>query len=104
MPEVPPGIVSVTRVSCMYPVAGMNITEVPRIRQCPGMAGDSCGIGERAATGAENRSWTGAVPLTPWAPAAGVTDTSRSAAAAGRGVDAAWLTAETGAAWPFGEA
>ena len=60
-------------------------------------------MGVAAASGAENRTRIGAAPLTPFAPAAGVTDTTRSGPA-DRPCLAAARAAETGAAWPPGDA
>jgi hypothetical protein len=69
------------------------------------MEGDSAGIGELAASGAENRTAMVLVPLTPVAPADGVTETTRRAAAGSSGfVAACGAAAETREAWLPGEA
>jgi hypothetical protein len=49
--------------------------------QVPAICGESVGIGELAASGAENCTRMALAPLTPFAPAAGVTDTTCSAGA-----------------------
>jgi hypothetical protein len=59
-------------------------------------------MGVLAASGAENCTRIGAAPLTPFAPAAGVTDSTCSGPA-GRSCWAAAWTAETGAAWLPGD-
>ena len=81
MPARPPGIFTVTRVFSRYPATGVKTATLPWTAQWPGIDGDSVGIGELAASGAENCTRMGLVPLTPFAPAAGLTETScRSAA------------------------
>jgi hypothetical protein len=73
---------------------------LPRTVQCPEIDGDSVGIGEFGASGAENRTRMGPVPLTPFAPVAGVTETSCSAAAGCSGLVAfAGPCDDTSEAW-----
>src|SRR5260370_23903424 len=68
------------------------------------MCGESWGIGVLAASGAENCTLIGAAPLTPLAPADGVTDSTLSgtAGASCLATAAAWAGV-TGAAWLPGE-
>jgi hypothetical protein len=65
----------VTLVLCDQPTAGVKTAVFPCTAQCPAIDGDRAGIGEFGASGWENRTRIGRVPLTPVAPAAGVTDT-----------------------------
>ena len=74
VPDEPPGSVSVTVVSSGNPAAGVKVAEVPSTCQEPATEGDSCGSGEFRASGAENPTWIGSVPLTPRELGAGVTD------------------------------
>ena len=55
---------------------GVKTAVSPWIAQWPGIDGDSVGIGELAASGAENCTRMGLVPLIPFAPAAGSADTT----------------------------
>src|SRR6516165_9798276 len=80
-PARPPGMFTVTRVLPRKPTAGVKTAASRCTVQCPGIEGDSVGIGELAASGAENCTRIGLAPLTPVAPAAGVTETSCRAAA-----------------------
>ena len=80
-PASPPGILTVTLVFCDQPTAGVKTAVSPCTAQCPEIDGDRAGIGEFGASGAENCTRMGLVPLTPFAPAAGVIETSCSAAA-----------------------
>jgi len=71
----------------------------------PGIEGESVGIGELADSGAENCTRMGLAPLTPRAPAAGVTDTTwRSAGGCCGLTAAAGAAGDTGAAWLPGDA
>src|SRR4029077_2685097 len=74
-PASPPGILTVTLVFCNQPTAGVKTAVFPCTAQCPSIDGVRGGIGEFGASGWENRARTGRVPLTPLAPAAGVTET-----------------------------
>ena len=103
IPSGPPGIFSVTWVSWKYPLAGVKTAVSPSGCQLPAICGESAGMEVLAASGAENRTRIGAAPLTPFAPSAGVTDTTRSGPA-GRCCRAAARVAETGAAWLAGDA
>src|SRR5579875_1501210 len=80
-PEDPPGTVTVTSVPPMNPAAGVNTAESPSRFQVPGIAGDTFGIGELAASGAEKVTRTGRVPLTSCAPEAGLIAVTRSGGA-----------------------
>ena len=82
---------------CKYPLAGVKTAVSPSTCQLPAICGQSVGIGVLAASGAENCTRIGAAPLTPFAPAAGVTDSTCSGPA-GRSCWAAAWTAGTGAA------
>src|SRR6185437_5846116 len=73
-PASPPGILTVTLVFCIQPTAGVKTAVFPCTAQCPAIDGDRVGIGEFGASGWENRTRTELVPLTPLAPAAGVTE------------------------------
>ena len=83
IPSGPPGIVSVTRVFWKYPLAGVKTAVSPWTCQLPVICGQSAGMGVLAASGAENCTRIGAAPLTPVAPAAGVTDSTWSGRPAG---------------------
>ena len=87
MPGSPPGIFTVTWVSCQYPTAGVKTAESPLAVQLPAICGESVGIGELAASRAENRTWMVLAPLTPFALAAGVMDTTCSAGAGLAGLE-----------------
>src|ERR1700735_4069127 len=75
-PSRPPGIFTVTRVFSRYPTVGVKTAASPWTAQWPAIDGDSVGIGELADSGAENCTRMGLVPLTPFAPTAGVVETS----------------------------
>ena len=78
-PSGPPGIVTVTRVCWWKPLVGTNSRVlVPVPCQLPATLGLIVGSGESAASGAENWTLMAVVPVTPLAPAAGVSDTSCS--------------------------
>src|SRR5262249_15198010 len=81
MPASPPGILTLTLVFCDQPRRGVKTAVLPCTAQCPAIDGDSVGIGEFGASGAENCTRMGLVPLTAFAPAAGVIETRCSAAA-----------------------
>ena len=84
-PADPAGISTRTRVSSGKPRTGTNWTVVGLTRcQLPAIAGATEGIGESAASGAENVTRIALAPLTPRALDAGVTDTTVS------GVAGAW--------------
>jgi hypothetical protein len=88
-----------------YPTAGVKTAESPWTAQRPGIGGESVGIGELADSGAENWTRMGVAPLTPRAPAAGVTDITWRAAGGSCGFTAAVGAAgDTGAAWLPGDA
>ena len=74
-PASPPGILTVTFVFCDQPTAGVKTAAFPCTAQCPAIDGDRVGIGEFGASGTENCTRMGLVPLTPLAPAAGVIET-----------------------------
>ena len=74
VPDEPPGTVSVTAVSSGIPAAGVKVAELPSTFQEPATEGDSRGSGEFRASGAENPTWIGAVPLTLRELEPGVTD------------------------------
>jgi hypothetical protein len=77
----------------------------PCTAQCPAIDGDRVGIGEFGSSGWENRTRTGLVPLTPLAPAAGVTDTICRAVAGCSGlVTFAGPSDDTSDAWLPGDA
>ena len=78
IPFGPPGIFSVTWVFGKYPLAGVKTAVSPSTCQLPAICGQSVGMGVPAASGAENRTRIRAAPLTPFAPAAGVTDSTWS--------------------------
>src|SRR5271157_1521640 len=104
-PVRPPGIFTVTRVFSRYPTAGVKTAESPWTVHLPAIEGDRVGIGEFAASGAENCSRMGLVPLTPRAPAAGLTETSRRPAAGCSGLCAVTGAADdTREAWLPGDA
>ena len=75
-PATPAGIFTVTRVFSKYPTAGVKTAESPWTVQFPAIWGESAGIGELVASGAENCTRMGLAPLIPFAPAAGATDTT----------------------------
>ena len=77
----------------------MKTAVSPSTCQLPVMCGESWGIGVLAASGAENCTLIGAAPLTPLAPADGVTDSmsSGTAGASCLATAAAWAGV-TGAA------
>jgi hypothetical protein len=76
----------------------------PCTAQCPVIDGDTVGIGESGASGAENRTRMGLVPLTPFAPAAGVIETICRAAAGSSGLVAfAGPSDDTSDAWLPGD-
>jgi hypothetical protein len=78
---------------------------LPCTAQCPAIDGDSVGIGEFEASGAENCTRMGLVPLTAFAPAAGVIETSCSAAAGSSGLVAfSGPSDDTSEAWLPGDA
>ncbi len=81
IPFGPPGMVSFTLLFWRYPTAGVKTAVSPSTCQLPVICGESVGIGVLAASGAENCTRIGAAPLTPLAPAAGVTDSIWSATA-----------------------
>ena len=99
IPSGPPGIFSVTWVFWKYPLAGVKTAVSPSTCQLPAICGESVGMGVPAPSGAENCTRIGAAPLTPFAPAAGVTDSTWSGAGRSCWVTAAAWAAETGAAW-----
>ena len=104
-PASPPGILTVTLVFCDQPTAGVKTAVLPRTAQCPEIDGDSLGIGEFGASGAENRTRMGLVPLTPFAPAAGLIETSCSVAAGCSGLVAfSGPSDDTSEAWLPGDA
>ena len=107
-PARPPGIFTVTRVFSRYPTVGVKTAASPWTAQWPAIDGDSVGIGELAASGEENCTRMGLVPLIPFAPAAGATDTTcRSAAGClslTTAVRLADVTANIGDAWLPGDA
>ena len=104
-PARPPGICTVTLVFSRYPTAGVKTASSPWSAQWPAIDGDSVGIGEPGASGAENCTRMGLVPLTPFAPAAGVTETSCRPAAGCSGLDAfTGPAADTREAWLPGDA
>jgi hypothetical protein len=73
---------------------------LPCTAQCPETDGDSLGIGEFGASGAENRTRMGPVPMTLFAPAAGVIETRCRAAAGCSGLVAfAGPSDDTSEAW-----
>ena len=82
----------------------MKTAVSPSTCQLPVMCGESWGIGVLAASGAENCTLIGTAPLTPLAPADGVTDSTLSGTAGAScfSAAAAWA-AVTGAAWLPGE-
>ena len=89
-----------TLVFSKYPTAGVKTASSPWIVQLPGIEGDRVGIGELAASGAENCTRMGLMPLTPCAPAAGDIETSCRPAAGCSGLCAATGAAEdTSEAW-----
>ena len=105
IPFGPPGIVSFTLLFWKYPTAGVKTAVSPSTCQLPVICGERVGIGVLAASGAENCTRIGAAPSTPFAPAAGVTDSTCSASAGWScWVAAAAWAAETGAAWLPGDA
>ncbi len=104
-PARPPGIFTVTRVFSKYPTVGVKTAALPWTAQSPGIDGDNVGIGELAASGAENCTRMALVPLTPFVPAAGVIETSCRSAAGCSGLYAVTEPAEdTSEAWLPGEA
>src|SRR5690242_10428694 len=103
-PASPPGILTVTLVFCNQPTAGVKTAVFPCTAQCPAIDGDRVGIGEFGASGWENRTRTDLVPLTPLAPAAGVTETICRAVAGCSGLVAlAGPSDATSEAWLPGE-
>ena len=104
-PASPPGILTVTLVFCDQPTAGVKTAAFPCTAQCPAIDGDRVGIGEFGASGAENCTRMGLVPLTPLAPAAGVIETICRAAAGCSGLVAfAGPSDDTSEAWLPGDA
>src|SRR6476661_8328614 len=104
-PASPPGILTVTLVFCIQPTAGVKTAVFPCTAQCPAIAGDRAGIGEFGASGWENRTRTELVPLTPLAPAAGVTEIICRAVAGCSGLVAfAGPSDDTSDAWLPGDA
>jgi len=98
-------MVTVTLVSSGYPTVGAKIAVSPWMVQCPGIDGDSAGIGEVAASGAENCTRMELAPLTPCAPEAGDTETTCNGAAGASGLTGfSWADAATREAWLPGEA
>jgi hypothetical protein len=94
----------VTLVFSNHPTAGVNTAALPCTAQCPAIEGDSDGIGEVAASGAENCTRTGLAPLTPFAPAPGVTDTRFRLAAGVSGLAAlSGPSDDTSEAWLPGD-
>ena len=84
---------------------GVKTAASPWTVQLPAIEGDRVGIGELGASGAENCTRMGLAPLTPRAPAAGVTETSCKLAAGCSGLDAFTGAAEeTREAWLPGDA
>ena len=75
-PASPPGMLTVTLVFWNQPTAGVKTAVLPCTTQCPETDGDSVGIGEFGASGAEKCTRMGPVPMTPFVPAAGVIETS----------------------------
>ena len=61
----------------------MNVAVSPATCQLPEIFGESVGSGEFGASADENVTVTGAPPLAPCVPPAGVTETTRSSAAGG---------------------
>ena len=61
----------------------MNVAASPATCQLPEIFGESVGSGEFGASADENVTVTGAAPLAPCVPPAGVTETTRSGAAGG---------------------
>src|SRR5437773_9831082 len=104
-PASPPGILTVTLVFCFQPTAGVKTAAFPCTAHCPAIDGDSVGIGESGASGTENCTLMGLVPLTPLAPAAGVIETICRAAAGCSGLVAfAGPSEDTSEAWLPGDA
>ena len=104
IPFAPPGIFSVTLLFWKYPIAGVKTAVSPSTCQLPAICGESVGIGVLAASGAENCTRIGAAPLTPFVPAAGVTDSTWSGTAGPACRTAAAWAADTGSAWSPGDA
>ncbi len=67
-----------TLVFWKNPWVGVKTASLPSICQVPAISGESVGIGEVDASGVENCTVIGLAPMTPLAPAAGVTDTTWS--------------------------
>src|SRR4029078_8632383 len=87
------------------PTAGVKTAVFPCTAQCPAIDGDRVGIGEFGASGWENRTRTELVPLTPLAPAAGVTEIICRAVGGCSGVVAlAGPSDDTSDAWLPGDA
>ncbi len=95
-PSWPAGTCTVTWLAGLTGAAGRKVSAGPACCQLPGTAGLSVGIGEPAASGAENVMTTGLPPSTPRAPEAGEIAVTRS------GVLVAWPASAafcTPAAW-----
>src|SRR5271165_698481 len=105
IPGRPPGILTVTSVFSKYPTVGVKTASSPWTVQVPGIEGDRVGIGELAASGAENCTRMGLVPLTPRVPAVGLIEINCRPAAGCSGLCAATGAAEdTREAWLPGDA
>jgi hypothetical protein len=72
------GTCTVTAECGLNAVAGVNTIVLPFAAHVPGTAGLMRGIGEPAASGAENAIVTGAAPFTWRAACPGVTDSTRN--------------------------
>ena len=104
-PASPPGILTVTLVFWVQPTAGVKTAAFPCTAHWPAIDGDSVGIGEFGASGTENCTRMGLVPLTPLAPAAGVIETICRADAGSSGLVAfAGPSEDTSEAWLPGDA
>ena len=104
-PASPPGILTLTLVFCDQPTLGVKTAASFWTAHCPAIDGDRAGIGEFGASGAENCTRMGLVPLTPFAPAAGVIETICRAAAGCSGLVAfAGPSDDTSEAWLPGDA
>jgi hypothetical protein len=81
MPDEPLGMVSVTVVSSGKPTDGVNVAVLPETFQEPDVDGDTLGSGVLAASGAENPTVIGLVPVTLCELEPGVTEVISSAGA-----------------------
>src|ERR1700722_3387867 len=77
------GTSTVYRVDGANAVAGVKIALSPECLQVPGTAGWMTGLGEPFLSGPLTSTVTGAAPLTPARPVAGVTETSRRTGTSG---------------------